>query len=391
MMRRYRLALVAGVIVALLIALRLVLPALVRDYVNDQLATLEAYDGSIADVDLSFIKGAYAVENIRIVKTAAERSTPFFSADRMEASIEWPNLLRGALVGRAQFMRPNLNLVQAKTPEESQLGQEENWAERLERLVPFRLNTLRVHDGTVTFRAPGIRAEDALVASHVNGELSNLTNVVETGKETFARFHATGAVLEGGEARIDGAFDPLGKAPTFDVNLSLRNVQLPQVNPWLNRFIKADAESGQFELYVELAAADGKFKGYAKPVMQNVNIYSSEEPERNPLRRLWEGLIEFAAEVFENEEQEQVAARVPFSGTIENPKAGVFATMVSVLRNAFVGAFARSLEGSISVREVRKTLEDVGKPEDENGQAKERRSSGGGRRGDASEPKGRFQ
>lgn len=168
-------------------------------------------------------------------------------------------------------------------------------------------------------------------------------------------------------------------------------MQLPQVNPWLNRFIKADAESGQFELYVELAAADGKFKGYAKPVMQNVNIYSSEEPEKNPLRRLWEGLIEFAAEVFENEEQEQVAARVPFSGTIENPKAGILATMVSVLRNAFVGAFARSLEGSISVREVRKTLEDVGKPEYENGQAKERRSSGCGRRGDASEPKGRFQ
>ena len=71
-----------------------------------------------------------------------------------------------------------------------------------------------------------------------------------------------------------------------------------KVNPWLRQYIKADAESGDFELYTELAAADGRFKGYAKPIMTNVNIYSSEEQEENPLKRLWEGLVEFAAEIF---------------------------------------------------------------------------------------------
>ena len=98
------------------------------------------------------------------------------------------------------------------------------------------------------------------------------------------------------------------------------------------RFIKADAESGEFELYMELAAADGKFKGYAKPVMSDVNIYSSEEPEKNPLKRLWEGLVDFAADVLENHEKDQVAARIPFSGTIENPNADLLETIVSVLQ-----------------------------------------------------------
>ena len=81
----------------------------------------------------------------------------------------------------------------------------------------------------------------------------------------------------------------------------MKNVQLPQVNPWLTRFIKADAESGEFELYMELAAADAKFKGYAKPVMRDVNIYSSEEPEKNPLKRLWEGIVDVAADILENQ------------------------------------------------------------------------------------------
>jgi len=136
----------------------------------------------------------------------------------------------------------------------------------------------------------------------------------------------------------------------------VKQVSLPEVNPWLRQYIKADAESGDFELFLEIAAADGKFKGYAKPILQNVDITSTQEHD-NALRKLWEGIVEFAANLFENQRQEQVAARIPFSGTIENPKAGILATVASVIRNAFVSAFARSLEGSISLRDVKKNSE----------------------------------
>jgi hypothetical protein len=64
-----------------------------------------------------------------------------------------------------------------------------------------------------------------------------------------------------------------------------------------------------------------------------------------------------------------VAARIPFSGTIKDPNTNLFATIASVLRNAFVSAFARSLEGSITLRNVKKNLRDVdpNKPADEDG------------------------
>jgi hypothetical protein len=215
-----------------------------------------------------------------------------------------------------------------------------------------------VHDGTLTFRAPGIQTQDALVARHIDGTLSNLTNVADSTKETFARFGFTAEVLHGGKAKLDGTIDPLAVKPTFDLNLGVKNVELPQVNPWLTRFIKADAEQGEFELYMEIAAADGKFKGYAKPVMRDVNIYSSKEPEKNPLKRLWEGLVDVAANIVENHQEDQVAARIPLSGTIEKPNADLFATIGSVLHNGFVSAFARSIEGSISVRSVRESRKD---------------------------------
>jgi hypothetical protein len=351
---------IIGIVVLVLIGIRLALEPILLDYANRKLDALNAYEGHIGDLDLALLRGGYAIQDIEIVKTGSGQPVPFFKAERVEATIEWRSLVHGQLVAEANLYRPQANLVQAETEQQSQLGKEVNWVEQFKQLFPFKFNTVRVIDGTVTFRAPGIQTKDALTARHIDGWLANLTNVADSDKETFASFHFTASVLDGGSAKVEGSVDPLATQPTFDLNLSVQNVQLPQVNPWLTRFIKADAEGGEFELYTELAAANGKFKGYAKPVMRDVNIYSSEEPEKNPLKRLWEGIIDVAAKIFENHQEDQVAARIPISGSIENPSTNLLATIGSVMRNAFVGAFARSLEGSISVRSVRQSLSDVG-------------------------------
>ncbi|HEY0943500.1 MAG TPA: DUF748 domain-containing protein [Steroidobacter sp.] len=362
MRRRDRWLMGVVLLVLVAVAIRAALPTLVRDYVNDKLQALEGYDGYIDDIDLALIRGAYGIDGIRIVKTGSGEPVPFFSSKRVDFSVEWRSLMRGSLVAEGQFDSPNLNFVQAENEQQSQTGEGVNWAQWLGELFPFRFNTVRVYNGTITFRAPGIRTADAIKATQVRGQVTNLTNVVDSGKETFADFRAEAAVLDGGSANVSGSVNPMGEQPTFDVNMQLRDVKLPQVNPWLRQYIKADAEAGDFELYLEIAAADGKFKGYAKPVLRNVDIYSSEEPEENVLKRLWEGLVDFAANVLENDRKEQVAARIPFTGTIEDPKTSILETIVSVLRNAFVSAFARSLEGSISVRDVRENLEGIGEP-----------------------------
>ena len=277
----------------------------------------------------------------------------------MNFSVEWRSLIRGSIVSEASFLGPELNLVQGKSAADSQLGKEENWNARLEELFPFRFNTIEVTEGTVRFLAPGISTRDAITARHVNGHVSNLTNVADSGKETFADFNVAADVLEGAPAVVKGSVNAFAAQPTFDVNLEVKKVQLPQVNPWLREFIKADAEAGKFELYMELAAAEGKFKGYAKPILEDVDLYRSGEVEQSALKRVWEGFLDFAANVLENQEADQVAARIPFSGTIKDPETNLFATIASVLRNAFISAFARSLEGSITLRDVKENLGEI--------------------------------
>ena len=359
-MTRKRKWLVAiGAVVVLLVAGRIALPYVVEDYVNRRLAALEAYDGHVSDIDMHLYRGAYSIDDIVVTKTGAKRPIPFFSSRRVDFSIEWRSLLRGSIVSEAEFDGPELNLVQGKSKADSQLGEEENWNARLEEMFPFRFNTIQVREGTVRFLAPGISTRDAITARNVRGQVTNLTNVIESGKETFADFRINAEVLDGAPAVVAGSVDAFAAKPTFDVNMEVKKVSLPQVNPWLREYIKADAEAGKFELYMEFAAADGKFKGYAKPILQDVDLYRSGEEEQNPLKRFWEGFLDFAAEVLENDDADQVAARIPFSGTIQDPETSLFATIASVMRNAFISAFARSLEGSINLRDVKKNLNEL--------------------------------
>jgi hypothetical protein len=337
---------------AAVLAARAALPHVVRDYVNGRLAALDQYDGSVGDVDIGLWRGAYSVDAIEIVKTGAGRRTPFFRSDRVDFSVEWHSLVRGSLVSEAQFYAPQLNLVQARDARDSQLGTEEHWHARLEELFPFRFNTIEVHDGTVTFRAPGIEARDALTARRVTGVITNLTNAVAAGERTFARFDLAGVVLGEAPFQLRGSLEPFSDPSAFDLDLSLREVEIARVNPWLHEYLKADAEKGEFELYLELASADGRYDGYAKPLLHDVAFFRFDEPEKNPLVRVWEGAVDLATEVFENQPEQQVAARIPLRGTTRGSQGNVIAAIASVLSNAFVRAFSQSLDHSVSIEDV---------------------------------------
>ena len=51
-----------------LIAIRAALPLIVKDYVNDRLHAMGAYDGSVADIDMGLWRGAYRIDGLEVVK-----------------------------------------------------------------------------------------------------------------------------------------------------------------------------------------------------------------------------------------------------------------------------------------------------------------------------------
>jgi uncharacterized protein YhdP len=339
-------------LVLLLVGVRLALPFIVKDYVNDRLKQMKSYTGHVEHIHLALWRGAYEIEDIVIEKRSAKNNEKFFIADELQLALQWRALFHGALVGKARFIDVELNLVESDNKAERQLGNENNWNRTLSDLFPFTFNEISVVNGIVRFRAPGIKRKEALVIDHIDGSLRNLTNVFEADQIAYASFDLKGNALGHGGVNIDGKLDPYAEKPTFEVAAELQKVALPELNPWLETYAGINAKEGTFSIYAEFAAAKGKFKGYAKPIAKDIDVTTPKEDKDNLFRKAWAGLVELAAKLFKNQPKDQVATRVPFSGDIDDPDADVLTTIINVLRNAFVSAFSNSLEHSVSLHDL---------------------------------------
>jgi hypothetical protein len=347
-----KVAIIAVVIVAALVLLRALMPMAAARYVNERLANMGAYRGHVANVDLALIRGAYELHDVMVVKRGSKAEQPFLALPKMDLSLKWSALFDGELVGEIQMHNPVLNMIQGETAEETQLGTGVDWAEEVRKLFPFRFNRVEVMGGTATFRAPGIEQNESLTLHHLEILLSNLTNLANSDEPTFAKFEVRGAFSENTPLAISGNVNPLAEQPTFDINLSLENARLVNVNPWLEKFLNVDAEKGIFSMYAELAAAEGRFEGYTKPILENAEIFRLEEPSSGALQKAWEAIVDAVGELLENPKEEQVATQIPFTGELEHPDADVLSAAVNLLRNAFVAAFTHAIDGSVTLEDV---------------------------------------
>jgi hypothetical protein len=342
-----------GIVAVVAVAARLAAPSIIERYVNRQLGDLGEYRGSVADIELSLMRGGYVLRDLTIVKRDAQPDTPpFATIPAMDLALQWRSLFRGQAVGEVVMHGPVLNLVQGPSDDEQQLGAGVNWPQQIRDLFLFRLNVVEARNGLVTFRAPGISTDDSLTMRDFEMHLRNLTNAQNVQEPAFAELDVRGGIMGNAPLSLTGRIDPNETTPTFDINLSLEGARLVDVNPWLREFLKVDAEMGVFSMYSELAAAEGRFEGYVRPILEDPQLFNSETDSQGPFRKAWEALVNVAAKILENREEQQVATQIPLRGELENPDVDLLTTMANLLRNAFVAAFSHSLDGSITLRNV---------------------------------------
>jgi hypothetical protein len=345
---------ILGGVAVVAVAARLAAPRVVERYVNRALADMGEYRGNVTEIELSLIRGGYVLRNLEIVKRDARPETPpFATIPAMDLALQWRALLKGDAVGEAVMREPQLNLVQSQASQEKQLGTGVNWPQEIRDLFPFRLNVVEARNGLVRFRAPGISTNDSLTIRDFNMQLLNLTNVQGEEEPAFADLDVRGYIMGNAPITLTGQIDPNEMVPTFDIDLSIEGARLVDVNPWLREFLKVDAESGVFAMYSELAAAEGRFEGYVRPILESPSFADTDEDEdEGPFRKAWEGLVNLAAKILENKQEEQVATQIPLRGELSDPDVDLLTTLVNLMRNAFVAAFSHSLEGSITLRDV---------------------------------------
>ncbi len=346
----YKIAL--GIII-FLVLLRVTLPFVVENYVNKVLNKMPTYYGKVEDVDLHLYRGAYTIENLVLHEREKKREVPFMEIKEIDLSVEWGALLKGAVAGEVIVKSPRLNFVaeeaEEQNPENTAVEEKEHWSETLKDLLPLTINRFEITNGKVSYLDFNSRPKVNIYLHNLHLLAYNLSNVENASNELPSSLSLKAQTLGGGLLDARMQLNALKEIPDFDLNLQLKQVQLPELNDFIKAYGKFDVERGRFELYSEVKLKDGYLTGYLKPFFDDIKVlnWKKDKKEGNFFQAVWEGIAGLFTEVVENQPRNQVATRVPIEGTVNQPGADVFTTAINILKNAFIKAFEKGLENSV--------------------------------------------
>lgn len=336
-------------ILVLIIVARLLLPYFVTKYVNKTLAEIQGYNGSISEVDIALIRGAYSVHDLKIEKEGSEIKVPFVNIKTIDLSLQWEALFKGKIVGEVALEKPELNFAVGPNKDDKQDGSEADWKETINDFMPLNINRFEVNNGKIAYHDFSTKPQVNVFLHNLNLIATNLGNVEQENDTLPSSLELTGTSIGKGDLSLKGRMNVLKTIPDFDMNLKFMKVNLTSFNEFAKAYGKFDIEKGTMDLVSEARLLDGTFDGYVKPLLKDVQILDLREDvgEKSAIRILWETILETGKEIFENEKKEQVATVIPIKGNIKDTQTEVWPTIMNVLRNAFVKAFSTEFESQL--------------------------------------------
>ncbi len=375
---------VLGSILVLLIVARLMLPYFVTRYVNKVLADIDGYEGSISDVDIHLIRGAYSIQDLKLFKVNGREKVPFIDISVIDLSVEWSALFKGSVVGEVIFETPQLNFIggdgdETKKPgNDTQTGENVDWTKPIKELMPLQINRLEINDGSVFFYDFTTKPKVDIHLDSLQLLATNLNNADKQKARLPSNVVASATSVGGGKLSLNMDINVLKEMPDLDLNMKFEQVNMPALNDFFVAYGKVDIERGTFNLYSELVVNDGKITGYVKPVAENIKVVDWEKDKKNPFNLVWQGIVGVVAEFFENQKEDQFATKVPIQGDLKNIKSGVWPTIWNVFRNAFVSAFEKNTDNTIKFSDSlaqAKVVEEKSAKEKRKEKRKERREA----------------
>ena len=325
-------------------AARAALPSYLQRYVNRTLDQSPDYDGRIGEIEVHLWRGAYTIHDLTIVKTRHAVPAPFFESPRVDFSLDWRSLLKGAARGKIVMDRPHLNFVHGPSEEQTQTGANQPWIKIIDDLYPFRIDQAEVIDGEIHFHAFHTQPNVDVYLSSVRGTITNLTNIEDKLDPLIAEINARGTAMNSGHFDFEMSFDPQSHRPNFTLASRVLNLDVVRLNSLTRGYGDFDFERGRFDLVVELNTKDGYVTGYAKPLFRDLKVLSLKHDAEDPMQLFWEALVGLVSELFKNWDRDQFGTRFAIAGYADNPQTDLLEVVGNVLRNAFIRAYLPRLE-----------------------------------------------
>ena len=340
-------------IIIILVAIRIALPFIIKDYVNKVLQDIDGYEGSIDEVGLSLIRGAYQIHGLELFSVEKDIKTAFVAIKTIDISLEWKALLDGAIVGEIVLEEPELNFA-ASADEGVQTGEENDWTETITDLLPLQINRFEIKNGKISYLDEYAEPPVNLYFNGLNALATNLSNATHSDENLPSHITAQSTSIGDGKFNAEMDINILKELPDFDMNISLENVDIPALNDFFKAYANVDAESGGFSFYTELALIDGEMEGYFKPLTDDLRLLRWRQEEEKFWGKAWEALVGLAGNLVENPRKNQIGTKVPISGKVEDTNVGSWKALIRLLKNAYLKPLQRQIDQSIEVN--RKTI-----------------------------------
>jgi hypothetical protein len=342
-------------IVIFLIAVRIALPYIVLHYANKRLAEMPGYYGHIEDLDLNLYRGAYTLKQMYLNKidTVDHKQVPFFASKIIDLSLEWRSLLHGRIVGKLEFDTAMMRFTKDKVDPQKINNDSSSFRTMINGFMPLKINRFEVTNGRIQYLDPTTKpiVDISMVNTHVIA--TNLSNVADSANLLPSTIHLTSDVY-GGTFLFDIKLNPLLKDPTFQFKADLRNTDLVRLNQFLTAYTGVDVNKGNLNIYSEVAAKNGDYKGYIKPIIKDLKVYGPQDSSKSFFHKVLELAVSAGAFILTNHSKDQIGTEIPFEGTFKQNNVDTWSAVFEVLRNAFIQALAPAFDNDISINAVTK-------------------------------------
>jgi hypothetical protein len=173
----------------------------------------------------------------------------------------------------------------------------------------------------------------------------HLTNFSNQLAEGVLVVRVSGKFMGSGQTVLGATFRPETNGPDFALTASIENTDMQAMNPILRARGNFDVTRGFFSVYTEMRVMNGAVQGYVKPLFKQMDVYDPrQDQEKNPLQKIYEGLVSGVSQIRENVPRREVATKADISGSLENPRASTWQLLVNLVQSATFRAILPGFE-----------------------------------------------
>jgi hypothetical protein len=121
-------------------------------------------------------------------------------------------------------------------------------------------------------------------------------------------------------------------------------MRLPELNTFFRHYLAVETKTGTLDFYMEGTAKDGVFNGYAKPLLEHLDLIKIKEDAGigEAAKAL---VVKFVSYTLKNHSKDRLGTRIEITGTVNKPDPNIWTAISSFLHNWIIQALKRGFEG----------------------------------------------